>query len=152
MIRIEEKILIGAPIEVVFDAERNISLHEATQKSRGEKAVAGVTSGLIEKNQEVEWEANHFGIRQRLRVRIEEMEKPAYFRVRMVFGAFKSFCHDHRFREAGVNRTEKYDLMQIEAPMGFVGRIVEILFLRSYMRRFLRKKNAELKALLEKSG
>jgi len=150
MITISEKSIFNVAIRDVFDAERNISLHVETQKHRGEVAVAGVTSGLIEKGEEVEWLATHFGIKQRLRVRIAEMEKPVFFRVEMVSGAFKSFRHDHRFRDMGKNRTEKSDQMWIEAPMGFLGRIAELVFLGPYMRRFLKNKNAGLKILLEK--
>src|SRR4051812_15033844 len=118
MVTIEEKTIFNAPINVVFDAERNISLHSATQGHRGERAIAGVTSGLIENGQEVEWEAVHFGIKQRLRVKITQMEKPKYFRDEMVFGAFKTFSHEHHFRDIGSGQTEKMDIMRIVAPMG----------------------------------
>lgn len=142
MIRIEQTTVFHAPLEAVFDAERNIDLHSATQAERGERAVAGVTTGLIDEGQEVEWEAVHFGIRQRLRMRIAKMEKPVYFRTEMVFGAFKSFTHEHRFIPLGDGRTEKRDLMRIEAPLGFLGRLAELLFLKRYMTSFLEKKNA----------
>ncbi|MDB5049109.1 MAG: hypothetical protein JWO30_2180 [Fibrobacteres bacterium] len=148
MIRIEEKTLFKVPIETVFDAERNITLHSATQGHRGERAVAGVTSGLIENGQEVEWEAVHFGIKQRLRVRITHMEKPGYFRDEQVFGAFKTFSHEHRFCALGAGETEKTDIMTIEAPFGPLGRLGEKLFLKRYMTAFLRKKNRELKSLI----
>jgi ligand-binding SRPBCC domain-containing protein len=152
MMEIREKTLFEAPLQTVFDAERNIDLHSATQGNRGEKAVAGVTSGLIEKGEEVEWEAVHFGLKQRLRTRIVEMEKPDYFRTEQVFGAFKTFTHDHRFQDLGGGRTEKTDLMRIDAPFGLLGRLAEKLFLERYMRRFLKEKNAGLKALVERKA
>ena len=70
MIRIEVRSHFDLPVEKVFDAERDISLHARTQAHRGERPVDGITAGLIEAGQEVEWEAVHFGVRQRLRVRI----------------------------------------------------------------------------------
>jgi len=149
MIRIEEKTIFNAPIEVVFDAERNISLHSATQGHRGERAVAGIISGLIENGQEVEWEAVHFGIKQRLRVKITHMETPKYFRDEQVFGTFKTFSHEHYFRAIGPDQTEKMDVMRIEAPFGPIGKIGEFLFLKKYMTVFLRKKNQDLKSLIE---
>lgn len=152
MIRIEEKLVFEAPLETVFDAERDIGLHAKTQAHRGERPVDGVTSGLIEAGQEVEWEAVHFGVRQRMRVRISAMDKPRSFRVEMVHGAFKSLRHDHLFRILGEGRTEKSDVLEIEAPLGPLGRLAEILFLEAYMRRFLRRKNADLKAILEGKG
>lgn len=152
MIRIEESLVIEAPLETVFDAERDIGLHAETQSHRGERPVDGVTSGLIEAGQEVEWEAVHFGIRQRLRVRIAAMDRPRSFRVEMVRGAFKSMRHDHLFRSLGDGRTKKSDVLEIEAPLGPLGRLMEVLFLEAYMRRFLRRKNADLKAILERAG
>lgn len=77
MLRIEEQSVFALPIETVFDGERDISIHSATQNHRSERAVGGVVSGLIEAGQEVEWEAVHFGIRQRLRVRITHMRRPS---------------------------------------------------------------------------
>lgn len=149
MIRIEDEIEVNAPRRVVFDAERNISLHAATQKSRGEIAVDGITSGLIELGQEVEWEAVHFGVRQRLRVRITKMETPSYFRDEMIKGAFSTMSHDHYFTEISPNRTLKRDVFCFSAPLGFCGRLAEIVFLRSYMIRFLKAKNRDFKQLVE---
>ena len=150
MITIEDATVFERPIEIVFDAERNISLHSATQDHRGERAVAGVISGLISEGQEVEWEARHFGIKQRLRVRITRMIAPTYFRDELVHGAFKSYAHEHHFAKLGENRTEKRDVMTLEAPLGPLGRLAEVLFLKRYMTVFLRKKNSDLKVLLER--
>lgn len=152
MTRIETSIELNVPIAIAFDAERNISLHVSTQKHRGERAVAGVTHGLIELGEEVEWEAVHFGIRQRLRVRITCMEKPDYFRDEMVFGVFKSFVHEHHFKETGPGRTLKTDILTLSAPCGILGHAGEKLFLARYMRRFLDKKNLELKRLIEEKA
>lgn len=152
MIRIEERSTFALPVETVFDAERDISLHARTQAHRGERPVDGVTSGLIEAGQEVEWEAVHFGIRQRLRVRIAAMDRPRSFRDVMVRGAFKSMRHDHCFRPLGEGHCEKIDVLEIEAPLGPLGWVAERLFLAAYMRRFLRTKNADLKAILETEG
>ncbi len=149
MIRIEDKIEIAAPIDMVFDAERNISLHAATQTARGEIAVDGVTFGLIELNQEVEWEAVHFGVRQRLRVRITEMKKPFYFRDEMIKGAFSTMSHEHFFTEVSANRTLKRDVFSFSAPWGFLGHVAEILFLRTYMTNFLKAKNRDFKRIVE---
>jgi ligand-binding SRPBCC domain-containing protein len=152
MTRIETSILIAAPIEAVFDAERNISLHAATQKHRGERAVGGVTEGLIGLGEEVEWEAVHFGIRQRLRVRITRMNRPRSFRDEMISGAFKTMTHEHLFREAGPALVEKTDIMTFEAPLGVLGLAAELIFLRCHMKRFLERKNRELKRIVENGG
>jgi len=44
---------IAAPIERCFDLARSIDLHMASTNWSGERAIAGVTSGLIGAGQEV---------------------------------------------------------------------------------------------------
>jgi ligand-binding SRPBCC domain-containing protein len=151
MIRISHTVVIDAPIEAVFDAERNISLHADTQAHRGERAVAGVTTGLINLGEEVEWEASHFGIRQRLRVRITQMNRPVHFRDEMVKGIFTKFIHDHSFETTGHEQTTKTDVLEITAPLGPLGYIAERMFLGGYMKRFIRGKNLTLKKMIENS-
>jgi hypothetical protein len=63
---------IAAPPERVFDLVRSIDAHQQSAEGTKERAVAGVTHGLIGLGNEVTWEATHFGIKQRLTVRITE--------------------------------------------------------------------------------
>ena len=39
---------VKAPVDVCFDLSRSIDLHTISTKHTGERAVAGVTAGLIE--------------------------------------------------------------------------------------------------------
>ena len=78
---------INAPAEQCFDLARDIGLHCQTTSKTKEKAVAGVTSGLIEMGQSVTFEAVHFGVRQRLTSQIVEFERPLYFTDEMTKGA-----------------------------------------------------------------
>jgi len=88
---------IRASIERCFDLARDIDLHARSLDDTNEKAVAGVTSGLIGLDDEVTWEATHFGVRQRLTSRITAFDRPHSFRDSMVRGAFAGFDHDHLF-------------------------------------------------------
>ena len=89
--------LVAAPVERVFDLSRSIDLHTASTAATGERAVAGVTSGLIGPGEEVTWRARHFGVWQSLTSRIVIFDRPRHFRDSMVRGAFRRFDHDHRF-------------------------------------------------------
>src|SRR5512138_28890 len=91
--------LIRAPRERVFDLARSIDAHADTTGGTEERAVAGVTRGLIGMNDEVTWEARHFGVRQRLTVRVTAFERPVHFQDIMISGAFKRMIHDHEFAE-----------------------------------------------------
>jgi len=139
---------ISAPIEVCFDLARSIDLHLDSMKASGERAVSGVTQGLIGLNEEVTWEALHFGIRQRLTSRITSFERPHRFQDSMVRGAFRRFHHDHLFAHAaGV--TTMTDLFDYESPWGLLGRVANALFLDRYLRRILTDRAAVIRAAAE---
>jgi ligand-binding SRPBCC domain-containing protein len=144
---LEEVTRIRAPIERCFDLSRSIDLHLQSTAGTGERAVAGVTSGLIGLDEEVTWRAKHLGVWQELTSKITAMDRPTYFRDEMVRGAFRSFEHDHCFAERdGV--TEMRDVLRFAAPVPVLGRVAEI-WLRSYLRRFLRERNEALKRVCE---
>ena len=91
---IEITTVIDAPIDRVFDLARSIDLHMSSTAKTGERAVAGVTSGLIGAGEHVTWRARHFGIWQSLTVRVEAFEPPVHFSDRQVRGAFKQIRRD----------------------------------------------------------
>jgi ligand-binding SRPBCC domain-containing protein len=140
MVRIELSTQIAAPVERCFDLARSIELHMASTDFTGERAIAGVTTGLIGFQQTVTWKGHHFGVAITHTSRITEFEPPRYFQDCMLWGAFKSFCHEHYFASRD-NGTEMIDVMQFEAPLGFLGRIAESLALERHMRNLLQRRN-----------
>jgi ligand-binding SRPBCC domain-containing protein len=146
IIRLET--LIAAPRDRVFDLARSIDAHQDTASDTGERAIGGVTSGLLGPEQEVTWEARHFGVKQRLRVRMTHFDRPNHFQDVMVEGAFKQMKHDHLFedREGGTVMTDRFEF---KSPFGFIGALVDRLFLESYMRGFIGKRNIILKETAE---
>lgn len=145
---IELTTMILAPGERVFDLARSIDAHQDSAGPTHERAIAGVTSGLIGMGDEVTWEARHFGIRQRLTVRITAFDRPLHFQDIMIAGAFKSMVHNHEFLEDS-GGTEMRDRFEFESPFGFLGGMANRLFLKAYMRRFLERRNQILKHLAE---
>ncbi|TWT74421.1 Polyketide cyclase / dehydrase and lipid transport [Posidoniimonas polymericola] len=139
---------INAPRDRVFDLARSIDAHQDSAGNTKERAVGGVTTGLIGLNEEVTWEAVHFGLTQRLRGRITAFDYPSHFRDEMVEGAFRSLRHDHNFEEAD-GQTVMSDRFEFFAPFGMLGRIAEKLLLERYLRRFLVERNAVLKEMAE---
>jgi len=139
---------VHAPIERTFDLSRSVELHMNSTAQTGERAVAGVTSGLMALGEEVTWRARHFGIWQHLTSRITMFERPFHFRDSMVRGAFRRFDHDHYFAQRG-EITVMRDLFDFQSPLGILGRIADRLFLTEYMRRFLLTRHAMIKAVAE---
>ncbi|HVU47670.1 MAG TPA: SRPBCC family protein [Terracidiphilus sp.] len=139
---------IDAPPERVFDLARSIDAHQDSTDGTSERAVAGVTSGLLGPEEEVTWEARHFGVTQRLRVKMTRFDRPRHFQDVMLQGAFRYMQHEHRF-ESREGRTVMTDRFEFQSPLGFLGRIVDRLILTGYMRRFIVKRNAILKQIAE---
>ena len=148
---IELTTAIRAPIDRVFDLARSIDAHENSAGATEERAVAGVTKGLIGMDDEVTWEARHFGVRQRLTVRVTAFDRPKHFQDVMSSGAFKRMVHDHEFAEHPTG-TLMRDRFEFKSPLGILGRIADGLFLASYMRGFIVRRNEVLKELAGSSG
>lgn len=149
MPRIELRTFINAPTDRCFDLSRSIDLHKISTQHTGEEAVAGVTSGLIGFGESVTWRAKHFGIWQRLTTTITDYNRPAFFADELVKGAFKSFRHEHHFREISNGQTEMVDYFDFRSPLGILGKLVDRLFLEAYMRKLLMKRNTVIKEIAE---
>lgn len=139
---------INAPVDRCFDAARDIGLHCRTVAHTRERAVSGVTEGLIGLGQSVTFEGVHFGIRQRLTARVTEFERPNYFVDEMIEGAFQSMRHIHEFMPQGQS-TLMRDTVEWKSPLGIFGRIADALFLTRYMRNFVRERGLQLKQAIE---
>jgi len=127
---------VRAPIERIFDLARSVELHMDSTAQTGERAIAGVTSGLMGLGNEVTWRARHLGIWQHLTSRITAFERPRHFRDSMVRGAFRRFDHDHFFAQQG-EITVMRDVFDFQSPFDILGRIADRVFLIAYMRHFL---------------
>ena len=143
------EIYIDAPISICFDLARDVDIHMETASHTKEKAIAGVTSGVMEKGDEVTWEATHFGRKQQLTAKIIEMEKPYRFTDAMVKGAFHSFIHTHEFSESGSGTIMK-DRFVYRSPLGILGILADKLFLEKYMEGFIVNRALALKNMAEK--
>ncbi len=139
---------IAAPIERVFDLSRSINLHQISTVDTKEKAIAGVMNGLINKNETVTWQARHFFKTRQFTSKISEMEIPVFFVDEMIKGDFKSFNHEHHFRSTN-NGTIVIDKLLFETPYGILGKMLNRVFLKSYLERLLIKRNEVIKNYAE---
>jgi ligand-binding SRPBCC domain-containing protein len=140
--------LVNAPIERVFDLSRSIELHIISTGRSGEKAISGVTTGLIENGETVTWQAFHLFKQRTFTSKITAFQKPCFFKDEMQDGDFKKFSHDHFFKELD-GKTEMSDKVILESPFGFFGRIITSLFLKAYITRFLKERNRVIKEYAE---
>ena len=146
--RIHIETVIPAPPEVVFDLARNLEAHTESTGDTDEKVISGPESGMMELGDEVTFEARHFGIRQRLTSKIVAYERPVHFTDRMLKGAFAHLEHQHLFVAEGLG-TLMIDIMDVEAPLGALGKVFEAVILRNYMTAFIEKRADSLKLMAE---
>jgi ligand-binding SRPBCC domain-containing protein len=148
VIRLET--VVHASPERCFDLARDVEAHVGSTAATRERAVAGVTSGLLGPGDEVTWEATHLGVRQRLTSRITFFDRPRMFEDVMVRGTFRSFTHTHEFRPIA-GGTLMVDTFRYASPLGPLGVLADKLFLERYMRRLLTDRAAYLKRAAEAS-
>jgi ligand-binding SRPBCC domain-containing protein len=145
-VRIETK--ITAPVDRCFLLSLSMDLHVESTAQTSERAIAGVTSGLIGAGETATWEGRHFGFMLRHTSVISRYKRPACFQDSMTKGMFKSFEHDHHFAEVD-GGTLMRDELRFESPFGPVGMLVDHLVLKSYFAKFLMKRNAVIKRAAE---
>jgi ligand-binding SRPBCC domain-containing protein len=139
---------IKAPIAICFDLSRSVELHILSTEHTKEKAVAGKVSGLFNIEDTVTWRARHFGIYQKLTVRITGCIYPCYFEDQTVSGTFKSFTHKHYFKVLN-GSTLMEDMFEYEVPYGIVGKVFNKIILYNYMKQLLLTRNKMIKQVAE---
>jgi len=140
---------IAAPVERCFLLSLSIDLHTESTAQTGERAIAGVTHGLIGLGETVTWQGRHFGLVLTHETQITKYDRPSQFQDVMVKGAFRSFVHDHFFETDAHGGTRMRDELRSAAPLGVLGRLAEKLVLRRYLRRFLVERNGAIRRAAE---
>ncbi len=108
--------IVASPA-MCFDLARSVDAHIASAGASGERAVAGITKGLLGLGDEVTWRGRHFGIVQELTHRITAFDRPRHFRDEMVRGPFRRLVHDHYFDPVPAG-TRMRDVFEFLAPFG----------------------------------
>jgi ligand-binding SRPBCC domain-containing protein len=149
MTRIVIETKIHAPIELCFDLARDINAHRESAAFSSERVIPpGRTEGLLELGDLVAFEGRHFGIKQRFVARITGFDRPHRFDDEMVEGSFKWLRHCHEFSFSnGV--TSMRDTLEWQPPLGLIGRVADVIFLRRHMHWFVSTKQNALKVLAE---
>src|SRR6266540_2064509 len=86
---------VAAPIDRCFDLARDVEQHIASTAGTDERAVGGVTAGLLNLGDTVTWDARHFGVRWRLTSRITRLDQPRAFEDQQLHGPFATLHHTH---------------------------------------------------------
>lgn len=141
--------IIAAPIEVVFDASRDIRVHAEADKAHNLRAIAGVTDRPINLNETVTWEGKHFGFNLNHTSKIIAMNRPDSFADEMIKGMFGHWRHLHKFETLEDGKTKMTDLVDYASPFWILGKIVDAVYLKNYMTKFLLEHNKNIKKVAE---
>jgi ligand-binding SRPBCC domain-containing protein len=139
---------IAASPEDAFALSLSVDVHLDSMAASGERAVGGVTTGMLALGEEVTWRARHFKLPFTMTSRITELDPPHRFVDEQVRGPFARFRHEHRF-ESSDGGTRMVDEVAFAAPFGPLGRLVERLVLGRYLPRLIDQRNDHLRAVLE---
>lgn len=133
---IEVLTFINAPQARCFQLALSMDLHTISASQTREEIIGGVRSGVLQLGDSVTFRARHFGVWQTLTSKITAFEAPGYFCDEMQRGAFKRMRHEHHFhvQDAG---TLMRDVFEFASPLGWLGRAVDALVLKRYLRKFL---------------
>jgi hypothetical protein len=143
VVRFELRIRSSKSPAELFDLARSVDAHVASMSSSRERAVGGVTSGLLALGDEVTWRGVHFGLPLTMTSRITRMSAPTSFVDEQVRGPFRRFRHEHLFADQDEGCL-MIDRIEFEAPLGILGVAVERLILARYLRRIIEERNVEL--------
>lgn len=147
MERIEQRIVIAAPIDRVFhfhDDTRN--LLRITPPSI---KVTIETMGVPGLGYEVVLKVRQFGLfTMRWRVRITEYESPTLMSDEQVSGPFAYWKQTRRLREVD-GGTELTDIVEYRAPFGVLGRIANALVIRRQVLEMFTYRQQMTKQILE---
>jgi ligand-binding SRPBCC domain-containing protein len=144
MSRIELQTFVRAPVERCFDLSLSVDVHLDSMAATDERAVAGVTSGVLALGDTVTWEARHLGRRRRLSVRISAHDRPRTFRDEIVSGPFRRFVHDHAFEPVD-GGTSMRDALEFSSGFPPLDRFV----LSLHLRRLLVRRNETIRRIAE---
>lgn len=142
---------IKAPIQRVFDLSLSIDLHKISTANTNEEAIAGTTFGLIKLHETVTWQAIHLYKKRTMTIKIMALESPFYFKDEMQQGEFKLFRHEHYFKPIK-DGTEMKDILAFESPFRLLGKLIDKVFMKKYLKRFLLQRNATIKEFAEGDG
>jgi ligand-binding SRPBCC domain-containing protein len=151
MARFVLETVVAASPDVVFAASLDPAVHVRSMARYRETMIEAPAGGRFAEGSTVTWRARHFGIPFRLRTIVFDIDPPRAFRDRQLAGPFGAFLHEHVF-DAHPRGTLMRDTVTFRSPFGPLGRAVDALFLRAYMRRLIAERNAAIVSEIEGDG
>ena len=139
---------IAAPIERVFDLSRNLTIYKMLMQGRKEKFSSGAASNLVAHGETMSFHAKHLGKTRLVTMKIVDLKKPSSYVQEQVKGDLLHYKHEHHFKPVD-NGTILIDMIDFEGPRDVIGKIVGKLYLKSYVEKFIHKRNSLIRQYAE---
>ena len=150
MPRIHLTSCIHAPVERVFDLSRSTSVHKAVLRTYRNGRLDGATDGIIGLQDKLTFSLTFMGRQRVVVTRIEEITPPTEMTSSLVKGrgSFDSLRHEQHFKSIS-NGTLLIDLLDYEVAYGGLGRILDKLLIKKFLKKYLEQKNGVIKQYAE---
>jgi hypothetical protein len=139
---------IAAPVVRVFDLSCSIDLHKHSMIKHKEEPIGSLINGLVKEGDEITWRAHHLFKTRILKIKITAFDRPNSFEDEQAAGDFSSMKHRHFFQPVE-NGTIMIDIFSFESPYGFIGKVLNKLYLTNYMKQLLEERNKHIKEMAE---
>lgn len=143
-----DSLLVHAPIERCFALSCSLEL---VHEELGMDAVSGKTEGFVVGGDIVRWEGWQLGLKHFHVSHISGFERPIFMQDTMLDGRFKTFQHDHHFREqTGVApATLLEDELRFSLPFGALGSLVAKTIMVPHIHKLMASRFARIKRVAE---
>jgi ligand-binding SRPBCC domain-containing protein len=139
---------IAAPIERVFDLNRNLAIYRTLMQGRKEKFSSGAASNLVAHGETITFHVKHFGKTRLVTTRVTELQKHSSFVQEQVKGDLLHFRHEQYFKKVE-NGTIMIDMVNYDGPRDMIGKLMGKLYLKNYLEKFINKRNLVIQQYAE---
>ncbi|MEN9549533.1 MAG: hypothetical protein RIR12_2124 [Bacteroidota bacterium] len=139
---------IAAPAERVFNLSRHVGLQQQSMEAYNQEAVAGTTTGVLEKDDTVTWKARHVFKTRVLKIKVTQLEKHSLYTYEQVEGDLKWMRNEYYFKPCD-NGTILINIFSFETKYGMIGRLINTIYLTNYIKHLLEQQNAVIKQTAE---
>lgn len=145
---LRDSVVVHAPVDRCFQLSCSLEL---VHEELGMNAVSGKKTGLVTGGDIVRWEGWQLGLKHFHVSHISSFERPVFMQDTMLDGRFKTFQHDHHFREQPGSKpsTLLEDELRFSLPFGALGALVAKTIMVPHIHKLMRSRFQRIKRIAE---
>jgi len=148
MAKIHVTTFIKAPAKRVYDLSRSVNLFQIYSSTTFQKFLEGASTGLINENDTVVYQAKHFNKSRILTLKIISLNIPDQITIQLLMKGFKNFQHNLYFKSIR-NGSFLIDVIEYETSFGLTGKLLDKIFIKNHISKLLLHRNEIIKQYAE---